>query len=60
MWSSSFFLGNFIGPTLAGFTVEHYGFEATTDGFVITFIVMLFMNILELVYNVKSSKYDLY
>ena len=54
MWSSSFFLGNFVGPTVAGFTVENYGFPATTDGFVISFILMLFINIFELIYNVKS------
>ena len=55
MWSSSFFLGNFVGPTIAGFTVEHFGFQATTDGFVISFIPMLLVNIFELVYNVRSA-----
>ena len=39
VWSSSFFLGNFVGPTLAGFTIEYYGFRKTTLGFVLGYIV---------------------
>ena len=33
MWSCTFYLGNFLGPTLAGLAVEKYGFRATTIGF---------------------------
>ena len=27
MWSCTFYLGNFLGPTLAGLAVEKYGFR---------------------------------
>ena len=26
-WSTSFYFGNFLGPTMAGFLVEHLGFR---------------------------------
>ena len=29
MWSSSYFCGSFVGPTLGGVLVETYGFPAT-------------------------------
>ena len=32
MWSTAFYFGNFIGPTVAGIVVEKYGFRATTIG----------------------------
>lgn len=46
-WTSSFFLGNFIGPSVAGFTVQHFGFAITTNGFVAAFVVMLLVNFIE-------------
>ena len=51
-----FTLGNFIGPTVSGFLVEAYGFEWTTVIFfgLTTFLVMV--NVMELVYNLKSSE----
>jgi len=27
MWSSSLFMGNFVGPTVSGFVVENLGFR---------------------------------
>lgn len=30
MWSTSFYFGNFVGPTAAGFMVDEYGFRNTT------------------------------
>merc|ERR1712136_676024 len=29
MWTSSFYLGNFVGPTLGGVLVDYYGFRTT-------------------------------
>ena len=46
-WTSSFFLGNFIGPSVAGFTVQHFGFAITTNGFVAAFVIMLLVNFME-------------
>ena len=55
-WSSSFFLGNFLGPTLAGFTVEYLGFRATTLGFVIAYAVVLFVDVVELVHTIRLNR----
>ena len=55
-WSSSFFLGNFLGPTLAGFTVEYLGFRATTLGFVIAYAVVLFIDVVELVHTIRLNR----
>ena len=55
-WTSSFFLGYFLGPTLAGFTVEYFGFRATTFGFAIVYAVMSVIDFLELAYSVKLNK----
>ena len=57
-WTSAFFLGNFLGPTLAGFSVEYLGFRATTIGFVIAYAVVLFIDFLELAYTIRISKED--
>ena len=29
MWTSSFYLGNFVGPTFGGVLVDYYGFRTT-------------------------------
>ena len=34
---------------MAGFTVEHYGFQATTFGFVIVYALVLLMDLFELI-----------
>jgi hypothetical protein len=41
MWSASFYLGNFLGPTVAGFLVEAYGFRQSTVVFFSILIVIL-------------------
>ena len=47
------FLGAFLGPTLAGFGVEKYGFRATT----VTFFAINFgMSVLNMIQLVKTSK----
>ena len=56
MWSSSFFLGNFLGPTLSGIFVDNYGFRATTLGFFGIFIINIVVGCLELSYNVYINK----
>ena len=37
MWTSSFFFGNFLGPTLSGIFVDKFGFRSTTLGFCVMF-----------------------
>ena len=61
MWSSSLFIGSFVGPTVSGLTVEHFGFPLTTSVFVILFLIMLVVNVGEFVYTYKvsHSKYNL-
>ena len=55
-WSSSFFLGSFLGPTVAGFTVEHFGFRATTFGFVIVYALVLLMDLFELMITIWQRR----
>ena len=56
MWSASFYIGNFIGPTVAGFLVEAYGFEWTTIVFFGLYAFILVVDICELTYNWRQSK----
>ena len=44
-----------MGPTLAGFTVEYFGFRATTFGFVIAYAVVLCIDLVELAYTVRLN-----
>ena len=59
MWSASFYIGNFIGPTAAGFLVDAYGFEWTTVVFFSLYGFILLVDIFELSFNVKKSKEEL-
>ncbi len=56
MWSASFYIGNFIGPTVSGFLVDAYGFEWTTIVFVGLYAFILIIDISELTFNVCRSK----
>jgi hypothetical protein len=59
MWSSSFFLGNFVGPTLSGILVESYGFRTTTLVFFSIYCLNTLVDVAELIYQVKiNSKND--
>ena len=56
MWSASFYIGNFIGPTVAGFLVDAYGFEWTTMVFFGVYVFISSVDIGELTFNVWKSK----
>jgi hypothetical protein len=56
MWSFSFFLGNFLGPTLSGIFVEKYGFRSTTLFFFVVYSLNILIDSAELTYNVQVSK----
>jgi predicted MFS family arabinose efflux permease len=56
LWNSSFYLGNFAGPTISGFVVDAIGFRNTALTFVPVFAMMLLANFAEFLHNVKRHK----
>ena len=56
LWSSSFFLGNFVGPTVSGICVGKFGFRMTTLGFFVVYIMNTIIDCLELSYNMYVNK----
>ena len=60
MWSASFYIGNFIGPTVSGFLVDAYGFEWTTIVFFSLYAFILVTDIFELTFNLWKSKGNIY
>lgn len=56
MWSASFYIGNFVGPTAAGLLVDAYGFEWTTVVFFSFNCFILLVDIFELTFDVRKSK----
>ena len=59
LWSSSFYLGAFLGPSIAGFLVSSYGFEWTAVIFSAMYCVAITLNLCELVhtYFVQKEKF---
>ena len=55
MWSSSFYFGNFLGPTLAGVLVESSGFRQATILYWALYLVFGVIDVCELTYNVKNK-----
>ena len=56
MWSTSFYLGNFLGPTLAGISVDIYGFRTTTIWFFALLCGILVVDVFELVFSVRKIR----
>ena len=56
MWSSSFFLGNFVGPTASGILVDNYGFRFTTVIFFAVYCVNIVVDAFELFYTVRIRR----
>jgi hypothetical protein len=56
MWSSSFFLGNFVGPTVSGILVDNYGFRWTTVVFFVIYCINIGVDTLELIYTVRVRR----
>ena len=56
MWTSSVYLGMFVGPTVAGVLVENYGFPFTTMIFFVLYVLDVFIDSFELFYNVFIKK----
>ncbi len=55
MWTSSLYLGSFLGPTIAGFLVDAYGFRASSMVFFAGFVIVLMVDFVDLAYNVKLN-----
>eukprot|EP00095_Tigriopus_kingsejongensis_P010457 snap_masked-scaffold1863_size26100-processed-gene-0.1 protein:Tk10457 transcript:snap_masked-scaffold1863_size26100-processed-gene-0.1-mRNA-1 annotation:"chromaffin granule amine" len=47
LWSTSFYFGNFIGPTLGGFLVEYFSFAGATYIYLGLYIFMFFVDGIE-------------
>ena len=58
MWTASFFLGNFAGPTVAGFLVERFGFRFTTFIFFLFNVAIFAVDLIDLTVAVRRSKKD--
>jgi len=56
MWSSSFYFGNFVGPTVAGIMVESFGFRSTTLVFFSLYLFIILVDAIELTYYLKYIK----
>jgi MFS family permease len=50
MWSGSLYFGNFLGPTIAGFLVEAYGFSYTSVLYWAFYLVVLVLDCAVIVY----------
>ena len=48
MWATTNYLGNFIGPTLAGIITEYFGFRSMTLFFFGSFFITLNLDVIEL------------
>ena len=53
MWSGTFYLGTFLGPTVAGVLVDSYGFKFTSMVYCFFFVGSLILNIVEII-DLKS------
>ena len=56
MWTASFFLGNFMGPTVAGILVQHFGFRSSTLFFFAINCSVLLIDSAELFYSIRNSR----
>jgi len=56
MWSFSFFVGNFLGPTLSGIFVDKFNFESVTLFFFGIYCAMIIMDSLELWYTYNIGR----
>jgi len=55
MWSASFYLGNFVGPTASGILVDAWGFKFTTVVLFVIFSFNLIVDCSELLYQTRNS-----
>ena len=59
IWTSSFALGNFIGPTLGGLLVDSVGFRSTTTVFQVGCAILLCVDLINLFcFSSKRASYS--
>ncbi len=51
MWVTSLYMGNFLGPTVAGFLVDAFGFRASSTVFFAAFLLILIVDFFELAHT---------
>ncbi len=56
MWSASFYLGNFVGPTLAGILVESWGFRKSSLLFWCLYLIITVVDVAELVSKIRGDR----
>ncbi len=60
MWTTSFYLGNFIGPTMAGLLVEGSGFAVTSSIFMGVYMLMIVLDTTDFFLQKKSRQREGY
>jgi len=55
LWSASFYLGFFLGPTFAGISVENFGFRSTTIAFLVIYCLSLTVDVFDFVSSIRKS-----
>jgi len=56
MWTASFNLGACVGPTLAGFITDYWGFKWACLVFFCIYSTMIVVDILQMMFAKRSSK----
>ncbi len=56
LWTTSFYLGNFVGPTVAGTLVQSMGFRVTTTVFCALYLVMAAGDVVDIIYKITNEK----
>ncbi len=51
MWTFSFYLGNFVGPTVAGFLVERRGFRWAASAYFGLFMLMVAADLVDIAFK---------
>ena len=55
MWTSMYFLGNFVGPTFGGILVDYYGFRATTVLVFCSYCLSVTVDLIDLFFKITSE-----
>jgi hypothetical protein len=60
MWSSSFYLGSFAGPTFSGILVDYLTYKWTTFIYFVIYCAMLAADVAEFAFLKKTSRWQCY
>ena len=59
VWSTVFYFSNFIGPSIAGVLVQHFGFRNTSSFFPIIYVINLLINSIEFLMFRYRTEYEI-